>query len=181
MDDFTKVVRIGTVPISYSERLDRNVMRSVFCKIVYSEGRLSITGVVAPRRGGDCVGCGQIDRYLAATVSTNENPDTFTPAPDWTREQVREFLRIWRDWHLNDMRAGSSVQRAYLHEHVGRNVSYEEACEKLARVGLLYDQGYLVNGKPYRYGTAWLHEEVPDRVLYWLRDLPDTDKTPAWV
>lgn len=41
-------------------------------------------------------------------------------------------------------------------------------------------------GKPcevcgYKYGTSWLHEEVPADVLEWLRSLPVTDRTPAWV
>lgn len=33
----------------------------------------------------------------------------------------------------------------------------------------------------YKYGSAWLKEEVPADVLDFLRSLPDTDGTPAWV
>jgi hypothetical protein len=33
----------------------------------------------------------------------------------------------------------------------------------------------------YKYGSAWLREEVPADVLEWLRELPDTDRQPAWV
>ena len=33
----------------------------------------------------------------------------------------------------------------------------------------------------YKYGTSWLHEEVPEDVLQWLRDLPDTKRQPAWI
>lgn len=33
----------------------------------------------------------------------------------------------------------------------------------------------------YRYGSAWLKEEVPAEVLAFLESLPETDKTPAWV
>lgn len=41
-------------------------------------------------------------------------------------------------------------------------------------------------GKPcevcgYKYGTAWLREEVPADVLEFLQSLPETDQTPAWV
>jgi len=32
-----------------------------------------------------------------------------------------------------------------------------------------------------RLGSAWLTEQVPDQVLEFLRSLPDTDRTPAWV
>lgn len=33
----------------------------------------------------------------------------------------------------------------------------------------------------YKYGTAWLKEDVPDDVVQWLFNLPDTKKQPAWV
>jgi len=33
----------------------------------------------------------------------------------------------------------------------------------------------------YKYGGTWLYEEVPEEVLLWLQDLPDTDQKPAWV
>jgi hypothetical protein len=33
----------------------------------------------------------------------------------------------------------------------------------------------------YRYGSAWKEERVPDGVLAWLYNLPDTKITPAWV
>lgn len=41
-------------------------------------------------------------------------------------------------------------------------------------------------GKPcpvcgYKYGSAWLYEEVPTDVLAWLQSLPDTDQKPAWI
>jgi hypothetical protein len=33
----------------------------------------------------------------------------------------------------------------------------------------------------YRYGSAWLTEEVPADVLDFLRSLPTADRQPAWV
>lgn len=33
----------------------------------------------------------------------------------------------------------------------------------------------------YKYGSAWRKEDVPEEVLEFLRSLPSTDKTPAWV
>lgn len=33
----------------------------------------------------------------------------------------------------------------------------------------------------YKYGTAWLREDVPADVLSFLQSLPDTDQQPAWV
>lgn len=41
-------------------------------------------------------------------------------------------------------------------------------------------------GKPcpecgYKYGAAWLREEVPADVLEWLYNLPETTNRPAWI
>ena len=33
----------------------------------------------------------------------------------------------------------------------------------------------------YKYGSAWRFEEVPAEVIDWLKSLPDTKITPAWV
>ena len=33
----------------------------------------------------------------------------------------------------------------------------------------------------YKYGSAWLREEVPADVIEWLFSRPDTDTQPAWV
>lgn len=33
----------------------------------------------------------------------------------------------------------------------------------------------------YKYGSAWLREEVPDEVIETLRNMPETTITPAWV
>lgn len=32
-----------------------------------------------------------------------------------------------------------------------------------------------------KYGHSWYYEAVPEDVLKWLYDLPDTDKTPVWI
>lgn len=66
-----------------------------FCKIEFSNGNLSISGVIGPRRNGDCKGsCGQcVDKIREGT-----------PAEGWTREMVDKFCAIWDEWHLNDMR-----------------------------------------------------------------------------
>lgn len=33
----------------------------------------------------------------------------------------------------------------------------------------------------YKYGSAWKKEEVPQDVINWLFNLPDTTVQPAWV
>lgn len=33
----------------------------------------------------------------------------------------------------------------------------------------------------YKYGTSWVKEDVPEEIIEWLENLPDTKITPAWV
>lgn len=66
----------------------------VFCKIVFDNGRLSITGVVGPTSNGNCCGAGQCTEEIR----------TGTPTKEWTKEMLEKFCDIWYEWHLNDMR-----------------------------------------------------------------------------
>lgn len=172
--DFTKVVRIGI------KDMGGYVGASVFCKIEYKGGNLSITGVEGPNRHGGARGaCGQINMHL--------KPIDFTSfAAGWDALKVAQFLQIWGKWHLNDMCAGTPEQTAllkaklYTEDRKYPENDYTHACEFLDAHGLLTDK-HPVTGEPYKYGHAWLKVEVPAGVLAWLRSLPDTDKTPAWV
>lgn len=117
---------------------------------------LSLTGVEGPKANGDAVGaCGQVQ------------PANITNG--WDAATVERLCAIWDEWHLNDMRAGTDAQRAVLKGFAG---DYVAACAKLERVGLLVDNGY-------RYGSAWLHKDVPADVLEWLHALPTSEGMPA--
>lgn len=75
----------------------------------------------------------------------------------------RIIYPIWERWHLNGMNAGSPNQRKALEEYFkGEHHTYEEACKYLKGCGVYEDGEYLYEGKPYRYGTAWLVEEIPE-------------------
>ena len=108
--------------------------------------RLSITGVIF--EDGEETGWGQI------------------------REEVRDIIParlywIWKRWHLNDMRAGTSVQEALLRRAKDNDVdvsTYEKACNYLLGFGFLIDQ-------EHRYGSAWLKEELPQHVIDYLSAL----------
>lgn len=67
-----------------------------YAKIEFEDGKLSICGVVGPKRNGDCKGsAGQcVDEIRAGR-----------PGVDWNEEMLRKFCEIWDRWHLNDMRA----------------------------------------------------------------------------
>lgn len=160
-----KVVRIGTAK-TYGGR-----SYSIYCKIEYKDGKLSITGVEGPTSGGNALGsCGQIVMH---------EWDVATYAPGWNKELEEKFRTVWERWHLNNMRAGTPAQSAHLRNIKDRypgypKSHYEWALEELGKVGLNSDNGY-------KYGSAWLKEEVPQSVIDFLWSLPDSDKTPAWI
>ena len=168
MTSFTKVIRIGT----------QKNLGSLFCKISLSEdGNLSISGVEGPKSNGDAFGCcGQINMH-------EWEIDVY--APGWSAELVNKFRSIWEKYHLNDMKAGSPSQRDYLEANpvvvIYPDNHYNKACDALKNARLNPDPNFLHNGKPYVYGSAWLKIEVPEDVIEFLKNLPDTDVKPAWV
>lgn len=95
MDNFRRIYRIAIVHDGHY---------SIFVKVVYEGGRLSITGVEGPLPGGNAIGgCGQICMHM--------DVDTMVPAPGWTKDMLARLLAIWNAWHLNDARAGCEHQR----------------------------------------------------------------------
>ncbi len=143
-----------------------------FCEIKWDGKRLSICGVEGPLKNGDRKGgCGQIGIHMDRVGAV--------PEP-WTLPMIEEFGRIWERWHLNDMIAGSPAQEDWLRANPVDakypKSHYEEACKALAAAGLHPDPN---NG--YKYGSAWLLEEVPEEALAFLVGLPASQKTPAWV
>lgn len=107
-------------------------------------------------------GSGQVSEYLI-----NDKP-----APGFTKDDVARLCHLWERWHLNDMRAGTPKQEEAVRQwrKVNKNASYKDTCEMLESINLLVDNGY-------RYGSAWLKEEVPLDVLKWLFSLPGTGST----
>lgn len=74
-------------------------------------------------------------------------------------DQFKEIYRLWKLYHLNGFHAGSPKQEEFLKNNPTND--YTEACKKLEEVGLLIDNSYLHKGEPYKYGTAWLFQEIP--------------------
>lgn len=177
MKNFKRIVRIG-----YGEYIGQ-----VYVTIEYTEGRLSMTGVEGPLSNGNCKGgCGQIEMGIDASYLQRLNVN-----PKLSVLKVRRLLGYWRKWHLNDMRAGCQHQRDAGWEDV--RIDPEELPHSSANRD---EKGILATWVPpdehiegllgrkcvacgYKYGTAWLHEDVPEDVLRWLRDLPETTHCPA--
>lgn len=86
-------------------------------------------------------------------------------------KKAQRMVEIWKRWHLNDMKAGSPAQEMWLRENPIDPVEYTYpkdhytvASTKLEAAGLNPDPDYLHNGEPYKYGHAWLKEEIPAEV-----------------
>lgn len=162
-----KIFKVGYV-LEYSGK--RPVY--VFCK--YDGKRLSLSGVIGPKRNGDAYGsCGQIKDYLDII-------DHF--CGEWDKSSCDFLADIWNRYHLNDMHAGTIAQENCIDDYLkkwGDRYDYNLACEILEASGLLYDDGY-------KYGSAWLFRPVPQTAIKWLEALPDdTDKllsvAPVWA
>lgn len=130
-----------------------HALYNAFVQIIYDNGILTIRGVIGPLQGGNCRGsCSQCQDEIRDGI----------PKPPWTKEMVDKLCDIWDHWHLNDMRAGCEHQRA-----LGwKGKSY--ICKPCPVCG-------------YKYGTAWLKEEVPTDVIKWLESLPESEIKPAWI
>jgi len=167
-EDFVKVVRLGTV-----QGWRKN--HSVFCKISFKNSRLSICGVIGPTISGNAQGCGQIEMSLKKTDFQNFGKG-------WDQKLVDKFLNVWRKWHLNDMKAGTPRQMKFLEKQTfDPNVHgdhYSWARKILSENNLNPD---VYKGKSRLYGSSWFKINVPKNVLAWLKNLPDTDRKPAWV
>lgn len=163
MEDFRKVVRIGTFN-PYGSKA-----HSAYARISLTDGKLSIVGVLGPTQSGGAQSCGQC-------YDSFKNVSKF--AKGWNFNLLKDFVNKWKLWHLNDMQAGSPRQMEWIREN-GKGMGFDEIIKKMP-TNILNDEEYFHNGKPYIYGTAWLRKEVPDEVLEWFKALPDADKACPW-
>ena len=162
---------------------------AVWVRASWTDGRLSICGVVGPHRNGDCRGSsGQIVDELADTTPDDRK---------WTRETIDQLADIWNRWHLNDMRPGCEHQRAdgwtdrpidptkptnTYGKHFDGQTS--PTWNMLARVRENeHPDGLLCRPCPtcgHKYGTGWLREDVPTDVLDALLTLPAATTECPW-
>ena len=80
---------------------------------------------------------------------------------------LKEIHDIWKEYHLNDMHAGTEEQEAHL-KSLGKYKDYSWACEELKKVNL-YEVPHpfrTENSRElYKYGAAWLYREIPSKVI----------------
>lgn len=156
MDAFHRTVKVG-----------QHEDGDVWVEIEWTGERLSISGVVGPRRGGNCTGsAGQIDDVLGEKILGG------LPAAD-----IAELCSVWKRWHLNDMRAGTVAQEDFL-----RSLDYDRSVDgdHFDWAKRMLTHARLQPHGGYSYGSAWLREDVPEEVLAWLAALPDSAEFFPW-
>lgn len=120
----------------------------------FKDGKFSMCAEIWMASKRDIIMGGQCVREVAA----------FFPED----EKAQRMVEIWERWHLNDLVAGSPAQMKWLRdnpldpkEYAYPASHYDVAGKKLEEAGLNPDPDYIHNEKPYKYGHAWLKEEIP--------------------
>jgi len=89
-------------------------------------------------------------------------------------KKAQAILKIWKEWNLNYLTAGSPAQMEFLKAHKAEideamesgDGYYSAASYLLAKNGLNPDFNYPHNGKSsYAYASAWLTRELPADVI----------------
>lgn len=82
------------------------------------------------------------------------------------KDKLADFdhlYRLWCDYHLNDMTAGTKKQEDFLHQNIQRGeYKYENACDLLKSANLYEDNGY-------KYGHDWLCRAIPSEDIEFLK------------
>lgn len=129
---------------------------------------LSICGNIWNPSHTDIVCGGQCLDTIARYKHQLSDPNTFSV-----------LYHLWKDYHLNGMRAGTPEQERAVKEWLkdGHSYDYARACEMLKERGLYevnftgLTTGRRYNGEPYKYGHGWVVQELPDDVVLVVRRL----------
>lgn len=177
---------------------------SVFCKIEYTDtGKLSISGVIGPKRDGDAYGgAGQIDmEFWHRNPEHNDKrydnpikPGELLFTDGWDADMWLTFLEYWHDWHLNDMRSCCQHQRALGWTYETHHGMWVDKPRKVVVIDEYDDgtandpikkwdefRGHECPVCGYSCGSRWLFEPVPDAVIDFLDKLPHSHVAYAWV
>jgi len=124
--------------------------------------RLSISGEIWRVRG--CYGAGQIWDYIEKALRENGFKRLNIP-----REYAEKLIEIWKEWHLNDVRAYCRHQKAIIKRIEKENPELLGDYDKLMEIPELKS----CPACGHQYGSRWLYEPLPDDVLEFLtRTLP---------
>lgn len=136
-------------------------INTVTIDIALCNGRFTVSGDIWNARKTDIICGGQCLDLISKFVNT---------------PLFRQIYRLWKLYHLNDMKAGTPKQEQAVREwkNEGNKYDYTEVCKMLESKNLLFDESYLIGGKPYRYGTRWLKEEISSEDMKQITEILET-------
>jgi hypothetical protein len=75
-------------------------------------------------------------------------------------EKLKKLVSIWKEYHLNDLKAGTKKQSEALEAWSGKpdRYDYDASVEYLKSINLYDDRGY-------KYGNGWLYMPIPESVI----------------
>lgn len=145
------------------------VMRDAFVKIEFDkDSNLSISGVIAPTTGGNCLGS------YGQCLEEIRNGE---PKGEWTKDMLDHLCDIWDRWHLNDMRAFCQHQKVFnwdklarkevtLYHYKLRNESLkkQEEAKKAAIAALKAGETFTPTKEQVEYANLSYSITVPDEI-----------------
>jgi hypothetical protein len=146
-----------------SKYVNRNKKAVVEINFDEIEKIFSASGEIWHERGHDIISGGQ---------NLDELMEMY---PD--HEILKRIYLVWKNWHLNHMHAGSPAQEKYLKDNKMDSSYdyYNQALKRLKEVGLEPDPSYIVDEKPYHFGSDWLKRDLPPEIIKEIEDLMEID------
>jgi hypothetical protein len=93
-------------------------------------------------------------------------------------KRIQRLVEIWKEYHLNDMNAGTPKQTEALKglQHNAQN--YRATCKYLESINLLFDtdiKNLKLNStkdlsEGYEYGTGWVFKDIPQNIINEIED-----------
>ena len=149
--------KISFGKIAYQNKDSRRINEFVvtICMIDYSDGSkcFSAMGGIWNASKTDYKICGQM-LDIPELLQLEKNNKLFA-----------EIKRLWKTYHLNAFNAGTQEQSKALaeeYERTGIKLDFDQQCDFLKSKGLYEVQH---NGKPYRYGSDWIKNPIPQQDL----------------
>ena len=105
------------------------------------KGVFTASATVWNSKKTDCVCAGQCLDEIAKHIKS---------------DKFKKIHRLWKQYHLNDMHAGTEKQETALIEAGLTSFAsdYRKCCNYLESIDLLVDDGY-------KFGTGWLKRDIP--------------------
>lgn len=85
-------------------------------------------------------------------------------------DNQKKLLRIWHEYRLNGMHAGTPEQEEALKDRYGVWFTYEQNIEYLKLIGLYATEH---EGRTYQYGSGWIRKDLPKNFIDTLEALCD--------